>query len=105
MSFDKRRAYIDFKNKNTVHVVTALKDKEFSLSGNGCTIDLISLNKTDVMYDSVSNFFATFVYDKEHDLYRATVHMRSSEDNIEEIGYVDIYNNKQAYHGNVWMSE
>jgi|SRR3990167_3363863 len=105
MSFYKRRAYIEFKNKDTVYIVTALKDKEFSLSGNGCTIDLIGLNKTDVMYDNVSNFFAVFKYDKESKSYSATVHMRSSEDNIEEIGCVDIHNNKQAYHGNVWVSE
>jgi hypothetical protein len=105
MPFDKRRAYIEFKNKNTVHIVTALKDKEFTLSGKGCTIDLINLSKTDVIYDSTSNFFAVFVYDKDRGLYRATVHMRSSEDNIEEIGCVDIHNNKQAYHGNVWASK
>jgi len=102
MPFDKRRAYIEFKNKNTVHIVTALKNKEFSLGVRGCIIDLVSLNK-DICVPS--NFFVDFVYDKDCDSYKGTVFMRSSEDNLEKIGCVDIHNNKQAYHGNVWASK
>lgn len=104
MPFDKRKAYIEFFGKTTVFIVTPYRSKTFDLK-QGCTIDLISLKMDSTIYEEVSGFYAVFEYDDEQQHYDCSVHMRISEDEIDQVGECNIYDNKKVFHGSVWITK
>ena len=104
MPFEKRKAYIEFLGKTTVNVVTPYRNKTFDLK-EGCTMDLISFKLDDDIHKEVSGFYAVFEYDDEEECYNCSVHMRISEDEIDEIGVCNIRDNKKVYSGSVWIKK
>lgn len=102
--FEKRKAYIEFLGKACVRIVTPYREKTFDLT-EGCTIDLISLKLDNNIFKEISGFFASFIYDDEEQKWDCSVHMRISEDEVEEIGECDFKNNKQTFSGSVWVEK
>lgn len=104
MAFEKRKIYIEFLGRDVVNLVTPFRNKTFQLK-KACTIDLISFKVSTEIYEEISGFFATFEYNHETKHYSCSVHMRISEDSIDEIGDCDINNNKKIYTGAVWVEK
>lgn len=108
MSFEYRKAHIEFVSKEIVIATTNFKQKKFYLDED-CVIDLIKLEKMNnavITADFHLSFFVNFMYEEEEQSFIGEVVAKLGKDSLDIIGLSDWKRyNKRNFRISVWVND